>query len=253
VPAIWARNRAAERSGGGYGIPRVHDTLDDLLLTEVAVVDIAVVPEAQVEIALALDAGKDVMCQKPLALTVEEAARIVERADCARSQGRRPAADAPRGGQRGGAGAIERGCDRRSHGHLLRGQHRHQPRGLGLVGHGAPALEIYFHSIHYLDTLRAFLGEPTAVFGTQWRLPGQKPVGETRTVSVLLYPGDVRGIVHSNQENVAATTRPASASTVPKGRSAARSGCCRTTHAADRTRWSCGAGSSRPTVGCPTP
>ncbi len=66
-----------------------------------------------------------------------------------------------------------------------------------------PRLEIYFHSIHYVDTIRAFLGDPTAVFGTQWRRPGQKPVGETRTVSVLLYPGDVRAVILANHENVA--------------------------------------------------
>jgi predicted dehydrogenase len=41
------------------------------------------------------------------------------------------------------------------------------------------------------------------VFGTQWRRPGQKPVGETRTVSVMLYPGDARGIILANHENVA--------------------------------------------------
>ena len=64
-------------------------------------------------------------------------------------------------------------------------------------------MEIYFHSIHYLDTIRAFLGDPQSVFGTQWRRPGQKPVGETRTVSVLVYPGDVRAVVHANHENVA--------------------------------------------------
>ena len=68
--------------------------------------------------------------------------------------------------------------------------------GWGWLGH-VPRLEILFHSIHYLDTIRAFLGDPTAVFGTQWRRPGQKPAGETRTLSVLLYPGDVRGIVHA--------------------------------------------------------
>ena len=84
VPAIWGRNRGhAERIAQAHGIPRIHDTLDDLLADpEVAVVDIAVVPEAQVEFALrALDAGKDVMCQKPLAMTVADAARIVERAE----------------------------------------------------------------------------------------------------------------------------------------------------------------------------
>ena len=100
VPAIWGRDRShAERLAQAHGIARVYDTLDELLADpDVAVVDIAVVPEAQVEIALrALDAGKDVMCQKPLALDVDDAARIVERAEAARPQGGRAAADALRG------------------------------------------------------------------------------------------------------------------------------------------------------------
>jgi predicted dehydrogenase len=74
--------------------------------------------------------------------------------------------------------------------------------GWGWLGR-VPRLEILFHSIHYLDTIRSILGDPAAVFGTQWRRPGQRPVGETRTVSVLLYPGDVRGVVQANHENIA--------------------------------------------------
>ena len=199
IPApIWARDRSkAERLAEAHGIARVHDTLEDLLADpEVAVVDIAVVPEAQVEIALrALDAGKDVMCQKPLALTVEEAARIVERADL---RGRKVAVQQQMRYEEGMLAAramIERGWIGEVTAISFEVNIDTNLAGWGWLG-TVPRLKIYFHSIHYLDTLRAFLGEPTAVFGTQWRLPGQKPVGETRTVSVLLYPGDVRGIVH---------------------------------------------------------
>lgn len=205
VAAIWGRNRHhAERLAQAHGIGRVHATLDELLADpEVAVVDIAVVPEAQSEIALrALDAGKDVICQKPLALDVADAERIVERAELRGrlvavqqqmrfEEGILAARAMVRAGWIGQVTAIRFDVDIAT-----------DFAGWGWLGH-VPRLEIMFHSIHYLDTIRAFLGDPTAVFGTQWRRPGQKPVGETRTLSVLLYPGDVRGIVHANHENVA--------------------------------------------------
>ena len=206
VPAMWARNSGhAERLAKSHGIDRVHATLDDLLADpEVAVVDIAVAPEAQVEIALrALDAGKDLMCQKPLALNLADAQRIADRAD---AMGRRVAVQQQMRYEEGIMAAramVARGwigevtaitidvniaTDFASWGWL------------GLV----PKLEIYFHSIHYVDTVRAFLGEPSSVFGTQWRRPGQKPVGETRTAAVMVYPGDVRAVILANHENVAA-------------------------------------------------
>ena len=205
VPAIWGRNRShAERLAQVHGISRVYDDLDELLADpDIAVVDIAVVPEAQVEIALrALDAGKDVMCQKPLALDVADAARIVERAD---ARGRKVAVQQQMRYEEGMLAAramIARGWIGQVTAISFEVNINTDLAGWGWLGE-VPRLEIYFHSIHYIDTLRAFLGEPSAVFGTQWRLPGQRPVGETRTVSVLLYPGDVRGIVHSNQENIA--------------------------------------------------
>jgi predicted dehydrogenase len=205
VPAVWGRNRShAERLAQAHGIRRVHDTLDDLLADpDVAVVDIAVVPQAQVEIALrALEAGKDVMCQKPLALDVEDAARIVARAD---ELGRKVAVQQQmryEEGMRAARAMIERGWIGQVTTISFEVNIDTDLAGWGWLGE-VPQLEIWFHSIHYIDTLRAFLGEPTRVFGTQWRLPGQRPAGETRTVSVLMYPGDVRGLVHSNQENLA--------------------------------------------------
>ncbi len=205
VPGVWGRDRShAERLAQAHGILRVYDTLDELLGDpDVAVVDIAVVPEAQVEIALrALEAGKDVMCQKPLALDVEDAARIVARAD---ELGRKVAVQQQmryEEGMRAARAMIERGWIGEVTTISFEVNIDTDLAGWGWLGQ-APKLEIYFHSIHYIDTLRAFLGEPTKVFGTQWRLPGQKPIGDTRTVSVLIYPGDVRGLVHSNQENLA--------------------------------------------------
>ena len=205
VPAIWGRNRShAERLAQVHDIPRVHSSLDDMLADpEVAVVDIAVVPEAQVEIALrALDAGKDVMCQKPLALDADEAERIVQRAD---ARGRKVAVQQQMRYEEGMLAAramIDRGWIGEVTTISFEVNIDTDFAGWGWLGK-VPRLELYFHSIHYLDTIRAFFGEPISVFGTQWRLPGQRPVGETRTISVLIYPGDVRAVVHSNHENPA--------------------------------------------------
>ena len=71
----------------------------------------------------------------------------------------------------------------------------------------APKLELYYHSIHYFDAIRALIGEPTRVFGTQSRRPGQLPRGETRTISTLIYPGDLRAVVHANHENLSGHNR----------------------------------------------
>jgi len=62
-------------------------------------------------------------------------------------------------------------------------------------------LEIMYHSIHYLDAVRSILGDPLRVFATGSRTPGQVPRAETRTISTLVFPGDVRAVVHTTHEN----------------------------------------------------
>jgi predicted dehydrogenase len=62
-------------------------------------------------------------------------------------------------------------------------------------------LEISYHSIHYLDAIRAVLGDPVRVFCTGARTAGQRAAGETRTISTLIFPGDVRALVHATHEN----------------------------------------------------
>jgi predicted dehydrogenase len=205
VPAIWGRNReSAERFAEKHGIPRVHDTLDGLLAdTDVDVIDIAVAPQAQMEIALqALDAGKDLLCQKPLALDIREAERIVQRAEergrtvvvqqqMRYEEGILAAREMVRRGWIGEVATItftiDLDTDFSGWGWLRETEH----------------MDLLFHSIHYLDTVRAFLGEPEQVFGRQWRLPGQDIVGETRTLSILDYAPDQRAIVHTNHMTIA--------------------------------------------------
>ena len=176
-----------------HGVARVHAGIEDLLDDkDVALVDIAVPASLQPEIALrALEAGKDVICQKPLALDLGAAQRIVDRAA---QLGRKVAVQQQLRFEEGIAATRA----------MTREGWIGEPTAVSfsvdvqtdfsawswLVE--APKLELYYHSIHYLDAIRALIGEPLSVFGTQSRRPGQVPRGETRTISTLIYPGDLR-------------------------------------------------------------
>ena len=71
----------------------------------------------------------------------------------------------------------------------------------------SPHLDLMYHSIHYLDTIRSILGDPGRVFATAARMPNQVPAGETRTICTLIFPGEVRAVLHVNHENVAGDLR----------------------------------------------
>ena len=61
-------------------------------------------------------------------------------------------------------------------------------------------VEIAVHSIHYLDTIRAFAGNPSGVFARSIRDPRASEFAQTRTTAVLDY-GDARRVVMSINHN----------------------------------------------------
>jgi predicted dehydrogenase len=62
-------------------------------------------------------------------------------------------------------------------------------------------LEVIYHSIHYRDSVRDLFGDPfrVAAFHAGW--PGKSETGETRTLTLLDYPGDLRVIIDVNHHN----------------------------------------------------
>jgi predicted dehydrogenase len=57
--------------------------------------------------------------------------------------------------------------------------------------YGIPRMEIIYHSIHYLDLIRSFLGDPAGVWCKTQRHPEMMELASTRTAIALDY-GDVR-------------------------------------------------------------
>lgn len=191
-----------------HGVPTVYETIEELLGDPaIEVIDIAVPAFFQPDIAIrALEAGKDLICQKPFALEIGLARAIADRAD---ELGRKVAVQQQLRFEEGIAAARAM---------LVEGWIG-EPTGVSFTIDvqtdfrawpwliDAPRLELFYHSIHYFDAIRSLIGDPVRVFGTQSRRPGQLPRGETRTISTLVYPNDLRAIVHSNHENVSADNR----------------------------------------------
>lgn len=185
-----------------HRVPTVYASLDELLADEVVeVVDIAVVPWAQPDIVRqALAAGKHLMCQKPLALDVATARELARLAE---SSGRLVAVNQQLRFDEGIAAARA----------MVEAGWIGEPIAMSFEVNietdwsawpwlvTSDRLEIMYHSIHYLDAVRSIFGDPVRVFCTGAKTPGQQAVGETRTMSTLIFEGNRRALLHVTHEN----------------------------------------------------
>lgn len=192
----------AQEVASRHDVPRVYASLDELLADDrVEVVDIAVVPGAQPDIVKAgLAAGKHLLCQKPLALDVPQAREL---AALAADSGRVVAVNQQLRYDEGMAAARA----------MVQAGWIGAPTTMSFTVNIATdwsawpwlvtsdRLEIMYHSIHYLDAIRALLGDPVRVFCTGSRTAGQVARGETRSMSTLVFDGDVRALLHVTHEN----------------------------------------------------
>jgi predicted dehydrogenase len=62
----------------------------------------------------------------------------------------------------------------------------------------APRVEILYHSIHYVDLIRSFLGEPQGVYAKTMKHPKQAKLASTRTNLILDYGDRVRANITVN-------------------------------------------------------
>jgi predicted dehydrogenase len=65
----------------------------------------------------------------------------------------------------------------------------------------APRLEVMYHSIHYLDSLRYLLGDPEWVTSRHTRFFNQPETGETKTVTILDYASGLQALVAVNHHD----------------------------------------------------
>lgn len=193
---------AAINTAKGHGIPRVASSLDEILSDPaIEIVDIAVTPQAQAGIAAqAIGAGKHLLCQKPLSDTYANALKIVELADeagvkLAVNQQMRWDAGIRVAKQLIEQGALGTAADARIEVSIR------TPWHMWPWIAQSERLEVMFHSIHYIDSVRYLFGDPLRLtaFHTKW--PDQPETGETRTQTIFEYPGDLRVLIDVNHHD----------------------------------------------------
>jgi predicted dehydrogenase len=192
VVGVIDKNRAqAEKTAREHGIPKVYASTDELLADpEVRFVDVAVYPDVQPAIVEQVTAAKKhLLCQKPFA---DEYAKAVRCVDLAQKANVKIAVNQQ---MRWDAGIR---CAR-----LLMDDgwvgtplyatiqvHCKTDWSLWPWIYAGKRLEVMFHSIHYIDSLRYLLGEPNFVFTSGTRAPGEKTSAETKTLTTWEYdPG----------------------------------------------------------------
>ena len=203
VVACFDQQRdTAEKTAADHGISTVSDSLEALLANPaVDIVDIAVTPWAQTEIAAqVIAAGKHLLCQKPLAMEYGIASDVVRAASSAEvvlavNQQMRWDSGIRVSKQLIEAGALGIVADARIEVSIR------TPWHMWPWIAQSDRLEVMYHSIHYLDAIRYLFGNPVAVTAFHNRWPGQPEVGETRTLAVLDYPGDLRVTIDVNHHN----------------------------------------------------
>jgi predicted dehydrogenase len=197
VVGITDKNRAqAERTAKQHGIMNVYSTLAELLRDPaVEIVDVAVYPTEQVAVVEQVAAaGKHLLCQKPLADEYAKAVRAVELAERAKVK------MAVNQQMRWDAGIR---CARL----LIDDNWLGFPTYAAIQVHcktdwnlwpwiyQGRRVEIMFHSIHYIDSLRYLLGAPDYVFTSGSRAPGETTEAETKTLSVWEYNSGLQVLI----------------------------------------------------------
>lgn len=191
--------KKAEALAETFKIPRVFDSLEDAIAASGpdTVFDVATPAGALEAVLPQLPRGAAALIQKPLGEDLAQARRIVTLC-----QGRdytaavnfqlrfAPYVEAARK-------LIEEGAIGDLHDVEIRVT-VYMPWHLWTFLEGIPRVEILYHSIHYVDLVRSFLGEPTGVYAKTVQHPLTTNLASTRTNIALDYGDLLRANITTN-------------------------------------------------------
>jgi predicted dehydrogenase len=195
------RNKA-ENLASAFGIPTVLSGVEEAATyaPRDAVFDVAVPASALVELLRQLPDGAAVLLQKPMGETLSEARTILEicqtkRLTAAVNFQLRFAPNmlaAWRLNQSGALGTIH---DMEVRVSVM------TPWHLWDFLQRAPRIEILYHSIHYVDLVRSWFGNPLSVLAKTSTSPEAAQLAPTRSVIVMDYGDDKRVFISTNHSH----------------------------------------------------
>ena len=200
VKGIFDLDRAkAETLARAFGISTVYPSLEAAMAQDVndVVFDVAVPAVALPSVLREIPRGGAVLMQKPMGHDLSQATSI---RDLCRDRALTAAVNfqlrfAPY--VIAARDLIERGVL----GELYDVEIRmtvYTPWHLWTFLEGLPRVEILYHSIHYLDAIRSFLGDPVAVQAKTLSHPAVPNLADTRSTVILDYGERVRATVEAN-------------------------------------------------------
>lgn len=201
-PVALLHDRVVEKAtalAAEFGVPRVAGTLAEAVATAPrdAVFDIAVPAAALGEVLQALPDEAAVLVQKPFGENLTQARTLLEL--CRRKRLRAavnfqlrfaPSIMAARR-------LIAAGTIGELHDMDVRVT-VHMPWHLWTFLAEAPRLEILYHSVHHIDLVRSFLGDPHGIYAKTTKHPSTPKLAATRTNMALDYGDTVRANIATN-------------------------------------------------------
>ncbi len=200
VRGISNRTRSrAEELAAAFGIPDAHGSVGEAVAAAPAdsVFDLALPPSHFVGALEELPDGAFVLIQKPMGETFAEARAILD--VCRRKELK---------------AAVN--CQLRYAPFVLAARHLiaegflgelldmemrltvYTPWHLFPFVDGLPRLEIAYHSVHYIDLVRAFLGDPRSVHARTVTHPESTGLASVRSAILMDYPDPVRATITTN-------------------------------------------------------
>ncbi|MBU3666762.1 MAG: Gfo/Idh/MocA family oxidoreductase [Chthoniobacterales bacterium] len=203
---VWGMmNRTVSRAEAlakEYGVSEVFDSLDKMVAKapDDVIYDLALPASMFVEALRTLPDGSHVLIQKPMGENLEEAREILR---VCREKGLRAAINcqlryAPF--VLAARSLIAQGVI----GDLLDMEMRlnvFTPWGLFPFLEGIPRVEIVYHSVHYIDLFRSFLGEPRSMMARTVPHPSLPKLASVSSSIIMDYPDPVRATITTNHSH----------------------------------------------------
>jgi predicted dehydrogenase len=186
-----------------FGVPTVYDSLTDAIMNSPAdaVFDLATPGNAIISVLEQIPNNRVVLIQKPMGENLDEARAILKLCKAKNLTAAvnfqmrfAPYIIAARD-------MIDRGLIGNVYDVEVRMQ-VYMPWHLWSFLYGKPRMEILYHSIHYVDLVRSFLGDPQGVYAKTLGHPGSPGLAQTRSMIILDYGEAIRTNIMTNHAHV---------------------------------------------------
>ena len=203
VTGIYDRIRdRANQLAEEFHVQQIYSSMEDALQQPVGktIFDVALPAAAFVDVLNAMPDGAAVLLQKPMGQSLPEAAAI---RDLCRGKRLTLAVNfqlrfAPAIAK--AREMIEQGCIGELHDLEVRVT-VFTPWSLWTFLEVAPRVEILYHSIHYIDLMRSFLGDPIGVYARTVKHPMTIKLASTRSNIILNYGDKIRSSISTNHDH----------------------------------------------------